>query len=96
MLVHSGGSFADVGIDEPEDHMLCGELVFDALDLRDVAVGYRAVRCDKEENDGYRTGSRKLSYGVSIQVVAVGRWLWLCTRNKRNGQRVSQSQQHGK
>ncbi len=38
MLTDRVGSLADVGIDEPKHYILRGEFVFEALNLRKVAI----------------------------------------------------------
>jgi hypothetical protein len=57
VLTNSAGSFSGVGIDEPKRDVLRDEFVFEALHLRNVAIGDRTVGCDKEENNRLRTGN---------------------------------------
>jgi hypothetical protein len=72
MLTHSFGGLCDVGIHKPKHDVLRGELVFEPLHLRNVAIGDGAVGCDKKENYGLGARRSKTGNRLAIQVVTVG------------------------
>jgi hypothetical protein len=72
MLMYSVGGLSDVWIDKPKHDVLRGELFFEALYFRKVAVGDGTVGCNEKENNGFRPGSGEMGNGLAIQVVAVG------------------------
>jgi hypothetical protein len=71
MLMYSVGGLSDVWIDKPKHDVLRGELFFEALYFRKVAVGDGTVGCDKKENNGFRAGGGEIGNRLTIQVVAV-------------------------
>ncbi|MGC2214083.1 MAG: hypothetical protein WA419_06385 [Silvibacterium sp.] len=71
MLAHGGSSFSDIGIDKPKYYMLRGVFLFEALYLRNVAIGDGAVGCREEEHNRFRAGRSKTCNRLPIQGVAI-------------------------